>query len=385
MGAGALAVEVIREPAGLQALREDWRALEADGRAISAAQRFAYVEAAWTFRTQPQQRLKVITVRRDGRLVGLWPLGLRRSGLLTVARHLGTDEGGEYAEPLIAADTDTPAQVAGALFAAAAAEGDILEIHNLSAGSPMLGVVEAARRTKVRRPMASPVTGFARWASWDAWVAGRSRSFRQGLRYDRKRLATRGDLMFREVDPAAAGAFVDWIVARKVEWLDRQGIGRSWLRRPETAQFYRALVGRPDSGVLGFALDLDGRTIAGGLCLRSAGRLEYYVTAYDPALAAFSPGNLLIEDLARWCIARGDDLDFRLTSVDYKLRWSDRTEPFGTYIVPLSPLGVAHAWRLQGRDSFRSALAQVRSVAKAHLPEGVVARLRRLARRPRTA
>ncbi len=74
----------------------------------------------------------------------------------------------------------------------------------------------------------------------------------------------------------------------------------SWISDPNVIDFYNLVLGRPETGVLGFSLDLDDRPIAGCICLVSASRMEFYVVAYDPAFfACLSLGNLLIEDLVR--------------------------------------------------------------------------------------
>ncbi|HEY3948360.1 GNAT family N-acetyltransferase [Phenylobacterium sp.] len=378
-----LAVAVIDDTAGLEALRADWEALQATGPSVSGGQTFAYAEAAWAWRLPSDTQLRIITVREAGRLVGLWPLHLRRIGAVTLVRHLGTDEGEEYAEPLIAAAAAAPDKVARALFDAATASGDVLEVRNLSLASPMLAVVEAAGKVTRRGDPDSPIASFGAFESWEAFAATRSKSFRQGLRYDRKRLMARARLTFREVTPETAGPFVDWIMASKVDWLNQRRIGKSWLRLPQTAALYKALVGREGTGVLAFALDSGDQTIAGCLCLLSGDRLEYYITAFDPALSAFSPGNLLIEDLGRWCIPRGVHLDFRLTAGDYKLRWSDRREPFRTRVMALGPRGLPYVWGLRFRDFRLTAVGHARRAAKALLPDDMVKRMKGLLRRRR--
>ncbi len=93
---------------------------------------------------------------------------------------------------------------------------------------------------------------------------------------------------------------------------------------PYVCDFYKSVLGKPGSGVFGFSLDLDERPISGGICLVSASRMEFYVVTYDPTFASVSPGNLLIEDLVKWCVPRKLDFDFRLTDAPYKDRWIDR-------------------------------------------------------------
>ena len=186
---------------------------------------------------------------------------------------------------------------------------------------------------------ASPIILLSGWANFGAWMGTRSKSFRTGLRYDRRRISAQGELIFREIGQAGAGSFIDWLMAKKGRWLDDRRIKRNWLRESRTSDFYTALIGLPRSGVVAFVLELGGKAIAGCICLRSSATLEFYITAFDPKLSAFSPGNLLIEDVATWCIARGLDFDFRLTHDPYKLRWSGVFREYEVFILGVTPVG----------------------------------------------
>jgi len=360
MTAAALSVQIVSDPNALAGHRRAWDSLVETVPAFTGAQTFAYMEAGWRNRGTDAESLNVILAYAGSTLIAAWPLHVVRFKGLRIARHLGCGGREEYAEPLIA-DVPERAEAARAIYAAASGLADVLEVHNLSAGSPIRPLIEAERRPLFRTPMSSPTIASANAGSLEAWVAGKSKSFRSGLRQDRKRLTAQGVVQFREVDAAGSAAFVDWVFARKRQWLDEQGIGANWLRNDGAAQFFGSLVGREGSGVQGFVLELDGRPVAGCICLLSAASVEFYVTAMEPAYAAYSPGNLLIEDLLRWSIERRLDFDFRLTREAYKLRWSDSNLSLTTYYLACAGRGGSAVRRLQRQAAVTALKQKVRS------------------------
>ena len=150
---------------------------------------------------------------------------------------------------------------------------------------------------------------------------------------------------------------MDELFEIKGEWLRARAIRSSWLFDPAPRSMFTALVGHPNTGVRMFSLNLDRKMVASCLCFQSAGRLEAFVITFDQTFGRFSPGNLLIEDIVGWCIGRGLDLDFRLTSDAYKLRWADRTEPFWTVHMATTWRGVPLVTKILVRET----LVKVRS------------------------
>jgi CelD/BcsL family acetyltransferase involved in cellulose biosynthesis len=314
----------------------------------TASQSYAYAMRAWETTCDDSLQLNVITSRFGGRLVGVWPLYvfLDERGI-RIVRHLGCGGAEEYAGPLIGSDLvkmalpdDGPARLVLGMYEIATALGDVLEIYNTPDRSILQNIVhKVERRPRFGRSTTSPIVRCSEGRSWDDWFAAKSKSFRDGRKQDRKRLQRLGNLAFREVSADDAKRHVDWFFDAKAHWLDERGIQASWLRGQPIRDFYSGLVGKAE-GVEGFALDLDGRTIAGCICLRSGAALEFYVTAFDPDFARYSPGNVMIEDLVKWCIARKLDFDFRITNDPYKLRWADGAISTETISVACTKKGV---------------------------------------------
>lgn len=328
-------------------LKPEWDALRARAGA-TASQSFDYAIRGWETTSRSAVRLNIVTARDNGRLVGVWPLYIARGAKgEALVRHLGCGGHEEYAGPLIDPQYDGAKALIQAMYDVASKAGDVLEIYNAMDGSPLQAVFrDDLRATRFSNFVVSPVIRCSQAGSWQEWFATKSKSFRDGRKQDRKRLMAQGDLVFRQVAAEDAATHVDWFFDSKTRWLDGRRIGSDWMRGRPVRDFYSGLVGQAE-GVEGFALDLDGRTMAGCICLRSATTLEFYVTTFDPEFARYSPGNVMIEDLVRWCIERRLDFDFRLIGADYKLRWADAEIAVETTFVATTKKGVAAVRRRQ--------------------------------------
>lgn len=361
-----LTVHVCRDRSDIAGLAEDWRGL-ATRHAFSAAQGYDYIEAALS--AWPDLDPAVVVARRGEQLSGIWPLAVSTLKGVRVTRHIGCGAREEYAPPLLADDPET----AEALLAAAKPLGHVLELYNLPPGG-FSRLLSGSRGFKHRSAMTSPVLGLRGVADRSSWLAGRTASFREGIRYDRRRLARHGPVIFREVAADEARQAVDWLFDVKRRWLAARGVRSSWLFDPAARSMFTGLLARSGTGVKGFVLQLNGQTVAASICLESANRLEGFMIGFDPAWRACSPGNLLNEDIVGWCIARGLDYDFRLTQDGYKLRWADRGDRFESFILATHPRGAPRV----ATEYARTAFAALKRVVRQHLPSTVWNRLRRL-------
>ncbi len=340
-GSGVLpCVRMVTQLEELEALRVEWDGLVQTSPQAGVAQTYLYAQTAWESRRPDAQSLLVIVAEVAGQMVAVWPLYVAKPGKLRIVRLLGCGGREEYQEPLIAPGCPHQDAVVAEFYRLATAAGDLLEAYNLSLTTPLLLALKADRRPKHQGRMGSPLIELSKYPSWDAWFATKTRTFRHSLRSARRRLALGGTPRFREVSAAEAPKFIDWLFATKQAWLERKGQTGHWIWDPFVCDFYKLALGKPGSGVLGFSLDVDGRPIAGAISLVCASRMEFYIVTYDPTFAAVSPGNLLIEDLVRWCMPRKLDFDFRLTGAPYKDSWIDQVEPYVYYDVACTWRGV---------------------------------------------
>jgi CelD/BcsL family acetyltransferase involved in cellulose biosynthesis len=372
MHSGAIRVEVVQDEAGLMALETPWRALERRATPFGPAQTFAW--ARFASQAMPKQdglKLAVIAVWRGMELVCVWPLSTQRHGRtampshhvthvrallhrgVTVATHLGTGCNEEYSGPLLLEDEGAPAaaEAAEAAIRAAKRHADVIQAHHLPPQSAMARALALDPALKFRSSMSSPVVALAGHSDWDSWAKEKSGQFRWKLRKDRKRLAKLGTLSATVIAGGAeARALVAWTFAVKRQWVTDRGLrGYNWTRDGFGEAFFSEFFAREGQGdALGFALKLDGQIIAACLCLRSARRLEYFVTSFDPKFSDYAPGNLVIEDCVNWALRAGIDFDFRLTQDHYKMRWADRLDRFDSTTLACSLRGVTMVWAAHG-------------------------------------
>jgi CelD/BcsL family acetyltransferase involved in cellulose biosynthesis len=358
--AAGLGVEVESDPAGFARLRDEWRDLLAVAGAYSVALTPGYVEAAWaTIENEAGVRLALMTVRRGDRLVGLWPLHVRRQSGLAVANHIGAGDSGEYSAPLIATDDD-PAAIAAAMLAQALGLADLLSVYALAADSPLAVAIRASPKFKYSNDLPSPVVTLEGFDGLEAWLATKSGSFRQELRAGRKKLSAQGQFEFvRMSGPSDGQALVDWLFDMKRAWAaNRRIVNSNILKEPAERLFGGLLTREPitkpaEGDVRGYALRLDGRIISGCINFHSPGRLEFVMTAFDPELRKFAPGHLMVEECVRLAHQDGAVFDFRLTQDSYKLRWANRFDVYQTHILACTPRGAPRVVRLEANRVVR--------------------------------
>ncbi len=352
---GAIRVDIVSDVAGLEKLRAQWASLAASRLDTSASQGPAYVEAALSHGLCVGE-LRILSAYQGAELVAVWPLYMSQSKGLRSLRHVGCGSREEYAAPLLA--PHLPAEpLLAALWKVAATGVDLVEIYNLDPESDchrFFASVPAQARSVSTEICPLILTGKAPWATW---LSGKPRKFRDNLKARRKRLGSRGEIEFARVSSAKALDHARWCIETKRLWLDTHSIRDSWLRHDAAISFYGSLIDQ-GVGVEGFALALNGKPIAGCLCLINARSNEFWLTVYDSAFADCSPGNLLIEDVAAWCGERGLDFDFRFPMLPYKEHWADGERPVHTLILALTPKGARAVWR-------QKSLSRIRRVATA--------------------
>ncbi|WP_170219198.1 GNAT family N-acetyltransferase [Nocardioides litoris] len=197
---------------------------------------------------------------------------------------------------------------------------------------------EAAPRTV--RTETSPVLRLPAGATWEQWLAGKSRNFRSqvsrkpnGLRRDHEvdvRLAT-GETL--EADLAAL------FELHAARW-DRDSVLLDPRQRRFTEAFARVAL---DRGWLRlWTLDVDGRPAASALTYRFGDDVYLYQLGRDPGLERASVGFVLLVHLVRDAFATGA-VEFRFLrgDEDYKSRFADGDDPVRTLALPRTLRGRA--------------------------------------------
>ncbi len=269
-----------------------------------------------------------------GRLVGLLPLVRERSWLrgfqLTRLILMGSGiAAGDHLDAIL--HVDHALSVADALVAALIADRvrwDLLRLEGLHADSLM---IEAWTRAtgEVPKPRAKLINPYLLLpASWDEYLAGLSSNRRQQVRRFPRKLEQ---------------AFPDQVCYQTVETLEQcravmeslyglhqsiqTGHGRGGaFARPAMRVFHDAVAEAfLKRGWLRLHhLQINGRDSAVIYCFRYGAEVNFYATGFDPALADYRAGRLIMQYAIRHAIEEGAvAFDFLRGDEDYKRGYTD--------------------------------------------------------------
>jgi CelD/BcsL family acetyltransferase involved in cellulose biosynthesis len=338
----AARVEEIRTGAGWLALRPEWDALaERTGAGPFLTWDFL---AIWLDHFDAGKRPRVITVRDGrGRLVAALPLVERRSFVAGVPlRELRSASNAHSCRfDFLAED---PERIAPAVLAHLLQDRrwDLLRLLDVPDGGRGWALLGAARR------------GGLRVHTWESQRSPRfaldamniSPGFRANLRRRRRRLSERGPVSFRRWTGS------ENLEARLESFFKLEASGWKGSRgtaialEPRLRGFYRelarSLVAR-GSLVLS-ELRVGERLVAGHFALESGGTYHLLKAAYDEALAACSPGQLLVEEVVTEARSRGlRAFDFLGPDMPWKRDWTESI--------------CVHTWLSMYRDTPKARLA----------------------------
>ncbi|BCP53384.1 hypothetical protein K32_20010 [Kaistia sp. 32K] len=330
-------------------IEAEWRDLERRA-SVSVYQSFDWIDCWIGAATGPQRiRPAVVSIRHEGKLVAVLPLGIERVRLLRVARFLG----GEHAnirmglfDPAFAAAL-TPAATAELLRRVAAAMRGV-DLFDLDAQpvrwagleNPLAGHPEA-------RPARCDVSMMRLEPDFTKVLAAhRGAKKTKKRRWQANTLApVGGSVLRRAASEDEALAILESYFQQKSAWFREQGIADSFAE-PGVADFFRALVQRrwagDDSALIELdALEFDGgiRAIFGSGAL--SGRLSgYFMSVSNDDWRRVSPGELMLYEVIAASCERGlASFDLGRGDERYKASWLDENEPHVRAIVPVTLAG----------------------------------------------
>jgi CelD/BcsL family acetyltransferase involved in cellulose biosynthesis len=343
----------VASPRELDALRGEWEALAARFPGASPAQGPVYAGLAIERALAHGAAIKLIAVRDDKGLVGLWPLALWREGIFSVLRPVSSGSDDEYSLPLVAPEVE--AEALDAIVAAAfSLRSDKLWFVNVGPDSALQRLLHQPRYAALQKRRFTHMIyelGLTRFATWDDYAAERSRKNYKNRQRRLRRLADHGEVELGWCrTPTDAEAVLNWLFDAKARWTHRRRLDSPWLKTHRVRDFWIELSKRIDLAHLPLVayLKLNGRPIAGLVSLIGDSRVELYITAFDENYWQSSPGEQLFEFMLKWCVENRRDADFRRSATDYKERVADRRTLFSSYAFDLSPKA-----RLLSRPLFR--------------------------------
>ncbi|HUS65691.1 MAG TPA: GNAT family N-acetyltransferase [Kofleriaceae bacterium] len=365
--AGATApitVEELHDRAAIAALAPEWERLRSE---IAAAGGTAgpFLAPSWfavyaASMASSRTDFTLLVAHRAGTIVGILPLLAERRRIAgvpaRVLRSLSDDHSQRF-DALVADD-----ETARALYAHLTGEcaWDVLELRDAPCESP----------TGVDRIVTAAEADGCASARWDAMVSpylplpptvealdrGLSSKFRSNLRRRAKKLAAEVGAIALERVPNDAGraalirALDDGFRLEAAGWKGDAGTAIA-CDRPLSSRYRALALAFAAEGKLAlYFLTVGGERKAFHYAIIEGGVYYLFKPGYDPALASYGLGHLLIDAVARDLIAQGvTELDFLGDDMPWKREWTDRARPHAwRYVFRKSAFGrTLHAWKFR--------------------------------------
>jgi CelD/BcsL family acetyltransferase involved in cellulose biosynthesis len=327
LSTNGLKVELIDRQDALEGVLDSWRRL-------AAARGNAFVTPEWylaAIGTLHEGSVPTVVVVRDadGTVRGLLPmLEVRSARAPRLASFPGTRYGDLFHPVAAEGDDERIAAAAAPALARHLGARSQLDLGRVYAGARWwreLARAWPARMTAVPRPAEALPYIELNGSSWDDYLAGRSRQFRNQV--GRKMRCLRRDHQVRVRQPVS-GEEVLGDVATLFELHDARWKGRheiSAIADPRARDFHRKFVLEAhERGWLRlYLLEVDAVPVAGWYGWRVGERFSYYQAGFDPAWGRYSVGFLLLAETVREAIAEGAaEYDLLLGDEAFKSRFA---------------------------------------------------------------
>lgn len=379
--------EIIRDRAGMDALEPEWNDLfRRAGRSHQLFQTFNW-NWHWANHYLPAARerggpsLAIVTVRRDGRLVMLWPLAVERVAGLKVLHWMG-EPVSQYGDVLAEDLPDRLSLLRQAwAYISARLGADAISLRKVRADSiiaPLLAEL-AFQQTAVAEAPYLDLSSAPDYAKYELRYTGKARKNRRRLA---RRLGEQGPLALeRHTGGAEAREAAPRAIALKREWIKQTGRLAPALADQRFAAFFANVAEghvRP-AGCGVTVMKSNGAPIGIAIDITCGSRRAAHIIVHDPKLDAFSPGTLLLEAWIKGASADGIAIfDLLAPAYAYKLDWADGTVHVGDFALGITLAGRAYVHLYLG---FARRTAKAAAEALPH----VLARMRGLMRLRRNA
>lgn len=326
---GALRVELIDREDALGQVVEPWRRL-------AASRGSAFVTPEWylaALRTlQRGGEPAVAVVREAGEVRGLLPL-IRARGS-SAASFPGTRFGDLFHPVTAAGDDELIATAAAPALAQLLGTRPVLELGRVDAGARWWRELARAWPAPMS-PVPDPAEALPYielgGSSWEGYLAGRSRRFRNQVGRKMRALKRDHDVRLRRTESAndLLGDLGILFALHDARWSGRNEA--SSIADPRARDLHREFV--VDAHARGwlrlYVLEVDGAPVAAWYGWRLGDRFSYYQAGFDPAWGRYSVGFLLLAETVREAIDEG--------AAEYDLLLGD--EPFKARLATGSRLG----------------------------------------------
>lgn len=339
---------IVSTRSGFDNLASEWDALF--DRAGNGAQLFQTFNWCWHWcnhylsDADKKHSLAVVTGRRAGRLVLVWPLVVGRSSGLVQLLAMGQPVS-QYSDALIEPSPEAQDQLRSALnFVVAATKPDLVWLSRVREDATIAPFMKTLGAIATRHQEA-PYIDLSLTPDLDAYMERYSARARKKARASARRLAELGSVDYIEYQEGAPAAELAKVaVAMKTHQLSERGtISPAFADQRMENFFSNAALGQQHpAGVHVFALQCGGENAAVDLLISCKDRTATHIFSYDARFAKDNVGTQLLHHAIGRAIAEGyRTFDFLAPADEYKVRCADGTVGVVDWALPISIKGAA--------------------------------------------
>ena len=346
--------EIVSSREGFAALEAEWNDLFA--RCGNAHQIFQSFNWNWHWAqsflggsdsTISRETIVLLTGRRGGRLVTLWPMVMARRGLLRELAWMG-EPVSQYGDVLLDRTlANSPAVLkAGWDYLCRTLKPDLARLRKVRADAaiaPLLDLLSSLHTAELQAPYID-LTKAKDFAAYEQRFS--NRALRNRRRYMR-RLQGAGAVTFKHLNEGQeASKLAATAIELKRQWLIDRGYVSPALADARMARFMTAVAAGDSHSTATrvSALQAGGKTAALQIGFTSHNTRVLHVIVYDRAFEKMAAGVLHLEEAIRHGFdEKLDRIDLLAPAAGYKLEWADGAVPVIDHAIGLSPMGRAYA------------------------------------------
>jgi CelD/BcsL family acetyltransferase involved in cellulose biosynthesis len=331
-------VEIIRDAAKFEMLRDAWQAL-AGRAALSPFQNFDWLRS-WMNTVGSDGRSICVVVMREGEtLLATMPLTIRKYNGIRLLEWMGA-KATDYNDILMDPQLDVSETCARLWECLEKDAGfDVARFGQVRTDAKIYAFLEA-KKPWIETREGSVVISLTQKSSTE-WLAGRSPKAREQINYGLRRMKRTG-FEYHVCEPSENLTVVmDALIEQKRAWLKARNI-EGLVSDEKGERFVRdAVKEMAMSGSLHLSVIRSEQHIAAcHFGFMNAGVLYYYMPTYDPEFSKYSFGNLLRESLIMWaCDHQLNTFDMLLGEHEYKSQYETQYKPVRTLLVSRTLVG----------------------------------------------
>lgn len=303
------------------------------------------------------QSLAIVTGRRNGRLVLVWPLVVNRAARLKHLTWMGqpVSQYGDILHDETACDASD--LMASWTFIKTQVNADVLHLRKVRADAAVAQLLCQVCTAPVARETA-PFLDLSEAKDFEDYqqrYAGKARKNRRRLR---RRVAERAPLCAETfVDGGTRSEIAHEAICLKRDWLKSRGLISRAIQDDRTRSFFKDAAGSINhaTGCRTTQVKIGDQTAAIEVSFVSKGHCAVHVIVYALAFEKAGAGVLLMEDAIKSAISAGiKTFDLMAPGDSYKLDWADGYVNVEDWCTPLSVRG--RAFHALGGDKMRAAI-----------------------------